>query len=395
MKRNFEANAKENTSEGSNYRRRRLFIVAISALIFYLLAITGRHEWITDSSLKWPGNETVDILYGDFGENVTANIWSDIMEVLCPNNVPRVQEYANVLFELAGKEIQNNTTKTHYNGKNKKRIQQFFQGLYHKGTKLCQLPGTADFIMYMRIYKCGNNQIMEWMNSALNCYSKGDLIDSLTIWNNADVEETLKKSLCIITAIRDPISHFLSAYNEIEYQWLANHSNFEDPKVKQKLIKKGDLQYVQQMPGSKNRFERFVREFLDKPMGMSQGAFDHLDLMSRILPTLDQNGLSLTAYLPSLHNLTGAWPVFVSQTCTSDHHTTLRSMELNAQHDSSKDPFGTYQAAQDVWDDQGAIAKALCILHAMDYACFDLVDEVPLLCQEVYSRNDFQEALKR
>jgi hypothetical protein len=63
-------------------------------------------------------------------------------------------------------------------------------------------------------------------------------------------------------------------------------------------------------------------------------------------------------------------------------------------HDSSLDEMGFYRAAKDVWAEQGDIARALCILHSFDYACWDdLPDGIPELCQDVYSKESFVDAI--
>ena len=65
-------------------------------------------------------------------------------------------------------------------------------------------------------------------------------------------------------------------------------------------------------------------------------------------------------------------------------------MTVMGQHNSSSDPLGTYKASRDVWLDQGPVARALCVLHVMDYACWtDLPDGIPQFCQDVYAETDF------
>lgn len=374
-------------------RRLRLQLFVAGALGLVLMLMLLSHD---PQGGRWP------ILLPSSSSETTSsgNVsllnnrnWSQIKERLCPNSIPQV-DFADLLFELAGKEILNdqNASNSSNTEKNEKRIQQFFSGPFDRGTKLCRSGN--DFVLYMRIYKCANNQITEWMNDVLDdCHSKTDLEESLELWRKDQQDDP--SSLCIITAIRDPISHFLSGYNEVEYQWLANYSNFADPKSRQKILHNKDLTYIHKTAGSKERFSQFVADFLFHPKAMTQGAYDHLDLMSRILPTLQEQELALTAYLPSLHNLTHAWPQFVQSECLSNHHDALTEMDLSAQHHSSKDPFGTHQAAEDVWRKQGLIARALCILHAMDYACWEQLPEgIPEFCQEhVYATESFVDAI--
>ena len=115
--------------------------------------------------------------------------------------------------------------------------------------------------------------------------------------------------------------------------------------------------------------------------------------MSRgcILGGLADHNLTLTDYLPSLSNFTTVWPAFVRKTCPGLSNNLFETpMQIGGQHTSSNDPLGTYAAAKSVWKDQGHIAKALCILHAFDYACFDKIsNSIPPLCLEVYNSQKF------
>ena len=59
--------------------------------------------------------------------------------------------------------------------------------------------------------------------------------------------------------------------------------------------------------------------------------------------------------------------------------------ELKGQHMSSKDPWGTCQASKEVWAEGGPVARAMCLLSAPDYACFDrLPAGIPEFCRTVY-----------
>lgn len=376
-----------------NRRRLRLQLIFIGTIVL-VLTLSFHRKNSPQPEGNWPsleqhhdsGSISENLNTSSTTSNTTA--WSEIQERLCPRHIPEI-DYADLLFELARKEI-DETPHSSITARSEERIHQFFSGPFDRGTKLCRMKeNKKNFILYMRIYKCANNQITEWMNDAMDeCYSKTDLQESLELFYSAAPEKS--SSLCAVTAIRDPISHFLSAYNEVEYQWMANHSNFANSEVKQKLLQNQDLSYLH-TDSKEERFKQFVTDFILHPNAMRQGAFDHLDLMSRILPTLAEQGISLTGYLPSLDNLTSAWPQFVQSTCHSED--LFKEMAVSAQHESSEDPFGTYQAAQNTWRQEGPIAKALCILHVMDYACWDKL-EIPQFCQEqVYDTESFMNAI--
>mmetsp|Transcript_9676 Transcript_9676/g.20801 ORF Transcript_9676/g.20801 Transcript_9676/m.20801 type:complete len:206 (-) Transcript_9676:6-623(-) len=106
-----------------------------------------------------------------------------------------------------------------------------------------------------------------------------------------------------------------------------------------------------------------------------------------ILWDLARNGYRMTAYLPSLANLTYEFPKFLKSACPD-----LVPSSLLREPMSSGDPFGYYKAAKAVWGEQGGTARALCAIHAMDYACWeDLPEGVPLLCQDVFSGDGFSD----
>lgn len=101
----------------------------------------------------------------------------------------------------------------------------------------------------------------------------------------------------------------------------------------------------------------------------------------------------LTGYLPSLRNLTQAWPAFLKETCP-ELPDDMPEMGLAGQHESSEDRLGLYRAAKSVWEEGGPTARALCAIHAFDYACFDHSDGVPDLCQDVFESKAFLDRIK-
>mmetsp|Transcript_22001 Transcript_22001/g.47634 ORF Transcript_22001/g.47634 Transcript_22001/m.47634 type:complete len:191 (-) Transcript_22001:87-659(-) len=76
-----------------------------------------------------------------------------------------------------------------------------------------------------------------------------------------------------------------------------------------------------------------------------------------ILWDLARNGYRMTAYLPSLANLTYEWPKFLKSACPDLVPSSLLREPMpslpEAQHESSGDPFGYYKAAKAVWGEQG------------------------------------------
>ena len=82
-------------------------------------------------------------------------------------------------------------------------------------------------------------------------------------------------------------------------------------------------------------------------------------------------------------------------TTALDSTSIMPSMEIKGLHKSSKDIYGTYQAAKNVWKSNSKVAKALCIIHSFDYACYDFSSDsdsnsgIPNICREVYESDLF------
>jgi hypothetical protein len=218
--------------------------------------------------------------------------------------------------------------------------------------------------MYIPIWKCGNDQIRYYLKHEFRKVKRSQKLPKTT-------------DACVVTAIRDPVEHFLSGYNEIVtvYQTLL-------------LQLLPDLKFP---VGSKKHFSQFVMDVVLERLGRNW-VWKHIYSMSRIL-----TNHSLTAYLPTIANMTSDWPTFVSEACPHiDPEGSLHGthMPLDGQHNSSKDPLGSYQAAKDIWKEEGREAQALCALHAMDYACWrNLPNGIPPLCQNLFASPEFQDAI--
>jgi hypothetical protein len=197
---------------------------------------------------------------------------------------------------------------------------------------------------------------------------------------------------CIYTAVRDPITHFLSGYNEVEYRIINRRVDGPNEHGTAPTASYNDIPYNISDEIRQQRFTQFVKDvLLEDPIFDSHFVYRHFMSMSRILPVLRHYNLSITGYIPSLDNITTTWPQFMSNTCPGFPSVDeIPKMKKWGQHSSSKDDLGLYRAAKDVWRQQGPIAKALCMLHAYDYACWtDLPDGIPPICQDVFQNETF------
>jgi hypothetical protein len=111
--------------------------------------------------------------------------------------------------------------------------------------------------------------------------------------------------------------------------------------------------------------------------------------------------------MPTIVNITDTLPRFLDRQCprfAAQYPGTRRlpPVEVAGVHKSRDDPFGTYQAANDVWRRGGAVAQSLCHLVAFDYACFygslgrtslGGAGDIPATCRDVYASAAFLEGI--
>ena len=359
--------------------------------------------------------------------------WPPMQKALCGEGAPNLF-LSSALFDLARSEVfaeddpriaiaaeltdrGAKSTNASTSGGLSKTQMKFFAGEF--GSSVFQgvnEKGDPFLTVYAKIWKCGNNQI-RFMEKKLfkhvngtytdhlqlsqtlgkfipNMYDSGDEYDA-----NANTNTNMPPP-CIYTAIRDPISHFLSGYNEVEVRQLGEYNNQSHPDWP---THSKPAPYHRKYPYSnessdlrKHRFKAFVEDLLlEDPTFGSNYVYSHFFAMSRILVILKKYNLGLTGYIPQLDNITSTWPSFVSSECANfPAKESIPIMTKQGQHRSSRDRLGLYQAAKEVWKEDGPISRSLCLLHAFDYACFqDLPEKIPSLCRSVYQ--DYAETIVR
>ncbi|KAL7470916.1 hypothetical protein ACHAXS_011207 [Conticribra weissflogii] len=110
----------------------------------------------------------------------------------------------------------------------------------------------------------------------------------------------------------------------------------------------------------------------------------------------DNYNRGLDGYLSSLDDLEHSYPAFLMETCP---HVLPESAfipwkkEERFHHASEADVMGFRSAANAVWKRGGREARALCIIHAIDYACYDKL-RVEDFCKKVYSDDLFSKILE-
>ncbi len=435
-----------------------------------------RDEVVTGVNGKEDNNiiPAIDSDQSNLGEeNFTESIWPKLKEKICPLGTPKIS-LGTLLFEQGRIEFGLDANATASKNpeialKNRKRTSSFF---YDGGFGFSMFLDGIDpnnNVFYASIWKCANDQIHSYLERLFNRRADGNVRDTsrLDDFANDTYLESLKirdlKILfreelerqsgddnnegnafftfnhtgrtkpCVFTVLRDPISHFLSGFNEVEYRLIEEH----DDALHQIKGRSNELAPYTRIPYNESdnkreeRFQTFVKNLLmEHPSFSAFDYYKHFASMSRILPTLSRFNLLpkldaneehpaalSTWFLPTLENLTDTFPAFLADRCPSlaynyqrrhervsleseisnfdktqpRGNASLPPMKRRGMHESSNDGYGTYKAAKDVWKKGGPAARALCVLHIFDYACFDL--DIPPLCRDVYARNQFFERI--
>jgi hypothetical protein len=330
--------------------------------------------------------------------------WSQVKSRLCRNGLPDTS-LGEKLFSLARKALLNsdnvNSTEIVEDVHNKRMVDTFYNGFFSQtdGASLYMSShhgNNESSMIYIEVWKCGSNFIRQWLQNVFKNATLGEFVKDIHPKKALSLLQARKRPItpCVVTAIRDPIVHFLSGYNEMEYRiWQhIDHPKSSPPPVYLELS-------FETENDRRQRFKEFVSNVLYDDFDKFKGlAPRHILPPSRILSELSKLGLlQLTTYLPSTVNLTFTWPQFLATACpglSSSLHAPTRDPAGMGVHDSSLDEMGFYRAAKDVWAEQGDTARALCILHSFDYACWDdLPDGIPEICQDVYSEERFLDTI--
>lgn len=244
-----------------------------------------------------------------------GDAWPALKEALCPKMNPNLN-LARSLFEAARYEIfGDDDSIVLKEGPPSKMISSFYVG--HNGASIIMGNNNPKLtILYVKIWKAANNQITGMEKKlARHC--------NATYNGQIDLPEALKGEplflqpkrkyaregkLCVYTAVRDPVSHFLSGYNEVEYR-IINGVSFKqtfDENGVAELAPYANISYSQSAETRGERFKQFVRDVVQEdPVFLTNYVYRHFFAMSRILPTLHEYKLvrndikrSLNVWLP-------------------------------------------------------------------------------------------------
>lgn len=352
-----------------------------------------------------------------------ADVWPVLRGTLCRGDpaAPHL-ELAARLFELARQEVfgsdaaGGNGTAAYVptrpdldRGASDRTRRLFFSGRLLTASVfggVDDLSGTRFATVYARIWKCGNDQIRALEREAVAAWhASGDvrgaardevpLADALAAARELavgaeDAAGAGAPEPCVYTAVRDPLSHFVSGYNELEAR-LREAEHRRVPRAPYHAAFPIDGAGAGPSEPRRRRFRAFVEDLLLEADALSSHwVYHHFYPMSRILSVLGKARTPLTGYLPTLDNLASTWPDFMARTCGPRGFPSRArlppTMAVAGGHASSADALGLRAAAAAVVAEGGPVARALCLLHAFDYACFPVLPGgVPAACRSVYA----------
>jgi len=258
-------------------------------------------------------------------------------------------------------------------------------------------------MIYLTMYKCASTHISKNLKSWYNTQLKDNVITSSfrtisDVDKNIQLQRTMHaNNTCVVTALREPVDHFLSAYNEVMHRRHTRYLRSGMSRVQNETTLQRQNETTLQL-----QFEQFVINFINEPQHsysdrMEQLEMTHVYSMSGALRGLkrlqqchgNDHAPNLTAYLTSAQNLNLKFPEMMNQHCPLIPK--LDEFAAKTSKASQSDQYNYHAAARTVWMEGGAVSRALCIIHVMDYSCWDV--PVPAFCKGVFEDEAFRKAL--
>ena len=256
-------------AEGT-HRRSLLLVAAVFAAVPWVL-LSSKYNF-NDASTS--SVDDVDDVAGIIDEQSKSNTyqkdneqWNQIKQLVCPNQVPNPSVWQS-LFMQARIELGFDLENIPNTGADKHFVKEFFK--FSSGGLGYSSSDGEHYMVYLKVWKGANDHIREniviranpdnyWEFSPdiIMMEDYGDR-DFSELWSPIPLSK--RNQTCVVTAVRDPIEHFLSGYNELEFRSTPSfhtaHKVRPDGKVRQ---------YERYKYGNEARFEQYVSDFLWGP----------------------------------------------------------------------------------------------------------------------------------
>mmetsp|Transcript_19038 Transcript_19038/g.34478 ORF Transcript_19038/g.34478 Transcript_19038/m.34478 type:complete len:304 (-) Transcript_19038:139-1050(-) len=288
--------------------------------------------------------------------------WEAQQEWLCPNRVPNLNATATT-FRIAQQIFLGNCTPE----LPRQAADIFFS--HWPGHMLFEDPDTNKTALVLRTYKCGSMTLLSYFRDSLG--PLGSFSTSL-VWKDYP---KLRKG-CIMTAFRDPVSHFISGLGEIEIRRKGHPNPFE---------------YERLALPSKERFLAFVVFVLrgDWRLRMyNPRLYAHVFPQSGYLLSLHSVNQTVSSYVDMHHIQDGARKALIEDcqlpATIPRFNTTVKHLKID----------GLDSLLKNLWANETSIPRihrafeAICVLNAIDYACLapELREPPPEVCANAFQK---------
>lgn len=396
----------EGDTETRTFRRkntsavRRLFYLIGPAFLLWALIMFlkqfSKQRHSTSSSLSEP--KQITSLRGDKDRGPLVPVppgpvhdWTKMETWLCPGHVPNLTA-AITTFRLAQQVfLKRNESLTASSAVPTfpfdRHINDYFS--FWPGHLSLRNRETNKTAAFVSTYKCGSETVIEYFTQ------------QLAPLGHVEVRQRWEKFLelggqdydCLVTSFRDPMDHFFSGLGELEMRTIKEGKEGKRPDHL--------LASYERLPVlSEDRLVRFVEfllfgEWFERNRSGKQVPYHFWDLshvspQSGYLAVLHSINRTITAYTP-LANLSSTLPTLLEENCGIPKG--LPPVKVSKLHDKVPGLSDVYKK---FWADGSATAlsatsrlpviHALCLFHAVDYACLAPLLKVPPpeVCAEAF-----------
>lgn len=242
--------------------------------------------------------------------------------------------------------------------------------------------GTNRTAIFMRTWKCGNHY--------LNYYFEKIKKEMGGIYNTSlvvvEFPTEIKNPACIVSAYRDPISHFLSGLGEFEARTRRRRKS-------PAYSRRQRVERFESFPlPSEERFISFVELLLRFDWVKKHGDYRHVFPQSGYRSRLHALNRSITRLIP-LHDLPQQAEHALRTTCGMSQIITAPTQKKEHTKIEGLEDFlkGLWK---NVSENTGRVSgklrrtfEAICLLDAVDYACLASALNPPSFCARVYDEH--------